>query len=242
MNTSELTHIDQQILSNLGSVSTATIAMQLYKRGFRRCYLNGVKPLHNGTNSFVGPAFTLRNIPMREDIDDLGVLGNPDYPQRKAIETTPTGCCLVSDSCGNLTAGVLGDILAERLRVRGVAGLVTDGAVRDSSDLETINLPIYCATRAAPASLSGLYAVELQVPIGCAGVAIFPGDIMAGDKDGVVVIPRSLAKEVATNAPEQERYEQFVRMEVTNGRSTVGLYPATDKSLSDYKKWNKDLL
>ena len=110
MNTSELTHIDQRTLNSLGSVSTATIAMQLYKRGFGRCYLNGVKPLHNGTSGFVGPAFTLRNIPMREDIEDLGVLGNPDYPHRKAIETTPAGSCLVSDSCGNLTAGVLGDI------------------------------------------------------------------------------------------------------------------------------------
>ena len=242
MNTSEFAYVDQQTLNNLGSVSTATIAMQLYKRGFRRCYLNGIKPLHNGTNGFVGPAFTLRNIPMREDFEDLGILGNPDYPQRKAIETTPTGCCLISDSCGNLEAGILGDILAERLRVRGVAGLVTDGAVRDSTDLENIDLPIYCATRAAPASFSGLYAVELQVPIGCAGVAVFPGDILAGDKDGVVVIPRSLAKEVATDAPEQERYEQFVRMEVADGRSTVGLYPATDESLSDYTKWNKDQL
>ena len=235
----ETNSIEPNILEKLASVSTATITMQLYKRGYRRCYLDGVKPLHDKTRAFVAPAFTLRNIPISEDVEDMAILGNPEYPQRKAIETTPAGYCLVNDACANSAAGTFGDILAERLRVRGVTAVVTDGAVRDSTDLETIDLPIYCASRAAPASLSGLYAVELQVPIGCSGVAVFPGDIMAGDKDGVVVVPRALAKEIAEDAPEQERYEQFVRTEVTKGRSIIGLYPASDKSRSDYKKWNK---
>ena len=239
MNDTSALTIDPGMLTRLAKVSTATIAMQLYNRGYRRCYLNGVKPLHPGTASFVAPAFTLRNIPMREDVDDTTILGDPEYPQRNAIETTPAGYCLVNDACSNVTAGTIGDILAERLRVRGVTAVVTDGAVRDSGDLEAIDFPIYCASRAAPASLSGLYAVEVQVPIGCAGVAIFPGDIMAGDKDGVVVIPNALANEIAEDAPNQERYEQFVREEVTKGRSIVGLYPASDKSLSDYKKWGE---
>ena len=239
MNDTNARTIDPEMLTRLAKVSTATIAMQLYKRGYRRCYLNGIKPLHSGTANFVAPAFTLRNIPMREDVDDMAILGDPDYPQRSAIETTPAGYCLVNDACSNVTAGTIGDILAERLRVRGVTAVVTDGAVRDSGDLEAIDFPIYCASRAASASLSGLYAVEVQVPIGCAGVAIFPGDIMAGDKDGVVVIPNALTNEIAEDAPNQERYEQFVRAEVTKGRSIVGLYPASDKSLSDYKKWGE---
>lgn len=232
--------MDQRILDILANVSTATIAMQLFKRGFRNYYLHGIKPLHSGTQTFVAPAFTLRNIPMREDFGDMAILTKPEYPQRKAIETTPPGCCLVSDACSNVTVGLLGDILAERLRVRGVVAVVTDGAVRDSSELEEIELPIYCASRAAPASQSGLYAVELQVPIGCAGVAVLPGDIMAGDKDGVLVIPRALAKEIADDAPDQERYEQFARQEVSKGRSIIGLYPASDESRSDYEKWSKD--
>ena len=206
--------IDQRILDILANVSTATIAMQLFKRGFRNYYHHGVKPLHSGTHTFVAPAFTLRNIPMREDFGDMAILTKPEYPQRKAIETTPPGCCLVSDACSNVTVGLLGDILAERLRVRGVVAVVTDGAVRD--------------------------AVELQVPIGCAGVAVLPGDIMAGDKDGVLVIPRALAKEIADDAPDQERYEQFARQEVSKGRSIIGLYPASDESRSDYEKWSKD--
>ena len=148
-----------------------------------------MKPLHAETASFIAPAFTLRNIPMRENVDDTAILGDPEYPQRSAIGTTPSGYCPVNDACANVTAGTIGDILAERLRVQGVTAAVTDDAVRDSGDLEGIDLPIYCASRAAPASISGLYAVELQVPIGCAGVAVFPGD-----KDGVVVVPRALEK------------------------------------------------
>ena len=126
---------------------------------------------------------------MRENVDDTAILGDPEYPQRSAIGTTPSGYCPVNDACANVAAGTIGDILAERLRVQGVTAAVTDDAVRDSGDLEGIDLPIYCASRAAPASISGLYAVELQVPIGCAGVAVFPGD-----KDGVVVVPRALEK------------------------------------------------
>ena len=230
--------IDPKVIAALSEVSTATIATQLYKRGYKKCYLSGIKPLHPDTPGFVAPAYTLRNIPMRDDMDDMSILANPKYPQRHAIENTPSGHCLVNDACGNLTAGTIGDILAERLRVRGVVATITDGAVRDSGDLETINLPIYCAARAAPASVAGLYAVEVQVPIGCGGVAIFPGDIMAGDNDGVIVIPRSLAQEISESAPEQERYERYVRMRVNAGDSIKGLYPSTEESLREYETWD----
>ena len=229
--------MEPDVIARLSRVSTATIATQLYKRGYRRCFLDGVKPLHSGTSSFVAPAFTLRNIPMRDDMDDMSILANPQYPQRDAVENTPAGHCLVNDACGNLMAGTIGDILAERLRVRGVSATVTDGAIRDSGDLENIELPIYCASRAAPASVAGLYAVELQVPIGCGGVAIFPGDIMAGDKDGVIVIPRKLVTEISKDAPEQERYERYVRSRVNAGDSITGLYPSSEASLLEYKEW-----
>jgi len=138
MNDTNALTIDPEMLTRLAKVSTATIATQLYKRGYRRCYLNGVKPLHPGTASFVAPAFTLRNIPMREDVDDMAILGDPEYPQRSTIGTTPSGYCPVNDACANVTAGTIGDILAERLRVQGVTAAVTDDAVRDSGDLEGI--------------------------------------------------------------------------------------------------------
>ncbi len=232
--------MDQRIIDSLATVSTATIAMQLLKRGLKLCYLDNVKPLHPKSQPFVAPAFTLRNIPMREDLLDMAILANPEYPQRKAIETIPSGCCLVVDAGSNATAGILGDILAERLKVRDVAAVVTDGAVRDSGELEEINLPIYSGSRAAPASIAGLFAVELQVPIGCGNVAVFPGDLMAGDKDGVLVVPRALAKEIADEAPEQERYEQFAREQISKGQSLIGIYPASDESRLDFERWDKE--
>ena len=147
---------------------------------------------------------------------------------------------LVVDAGSNATAGILGDILAERLKVRDVAAVVTDGAVRDSGELEEINLPIYSGSRAAPASIAGLFAVELQVPICCGNVAVFPGDLMAGDKDGVLVVPRALAKEIADEAPEQERYEQFAREQISKGQSLIGIYPASDESRLDFERWDKE--
>ena len=237
MTNTNVESVEPKTINLLSQVTTATIATQLYKKGLKKCYLTGVKPLHTSTPSFVAPAYTLRNIPMRDDLGDMSILANPEYPQRYAVEKTPIGHCLVNDTGGNLIAGTMGDILIERLRVRGVTATITDGAVRDSGDIETINFPVYCGSRAAPASVAELYAVEVQVPVGCGGVAIFPGDIIAGDKDGVIVIPRNLAEEIAEDAPEQERYERYVLSRVQAGDSITGLYPSTEESRKRYQDW-----
>jgi len=228
---------DTKVLEKLAGISTATLTTQLFGRGLRNCYLVGVRPLNPTASRFAGPAFTLRHIPAREDVALPEVRKNPGYPQRKAIETAPRGSVLVADTGRELRAGVAGDILVGRLRQRGVAALVTDGAMRDTPVIAGMDWPVFCAGAAAPASYAALHAVDIQVPIGCAGVAIYPHDILVGDGDGVVVIPQALAAELADAASEQERYERFVQSRVAAGHSTIGLYPPGERALADYAEW-----
>src|SRR5579875_2135489 len=206
-----------ETLERLRTVSTATLTTQMFKRGFRNVFMQGVRRLgHKGAN-MVGPAFTLRYIPAREDLDQLSVFADPEHPQRKAIETTPPGHVLVMDCRGDARAASGGQILMTRLQVRGVAGMVTDAGVRDSGPIAEMEMPVYCAGPSAPLNLVHHHAVETGVPIGCGGVAVYPGDIIVGDADGVVVIPRALVDEVARDAAEQEELEEFIVQRIANG-------------------------
>src|SRR3982074_3796477 len=195
----------------LKRVSTATLTTQLFRRGFRNVFMQGVAPLGKaGSGNLVGPAFTLRNIPAREDIDVLDIFLDPENPQRKGVETCPPGYVLVQDCRGDKSAASCGSILTARLKVRGAAGMVSDGPVRDSGGIADSGLPVFCAGCSAPTNLIAHHSVDMNLPIGCGGVAVFPGDIIVGDIDGVVVIPQHLAEELATDAAEQERMEDFI--------------------------------
>ena len=228
------------VLDALKSISTATVSTQLLKRGLRTHYLVGVRPLNGRHAAFAAPAYTLRYIPAREDRAVPEVWGDRDYPQRKAIEAATPGWALVIDARGEMRAGAAGDILIRRLQIRGVAAVVTDGALRDTPVLAAMDFPIFCAGAAAPASVVSLFAADLQVPIGCAGAAVFPGDIVVGDGEGVVVVPRALAEDVARDGAEQERFERFVHSRIEQGRSHFGLYPANEKTLAEYRGWTED--
>ncbi len=237
---SEALELRPGTVEKLASVSTATLTMQLYKRGLRSCFIAGVRALNQSDPAaarFAGPAFTLRFIPAREDMTRLDVLANPDYPQRKAIETVPTGHILVADCRGDARAGTIGDILATRLRVRGCAGLVTDGAVRDAGALAAMSWPVFCAGAAAPASIALHHAADSQVPIACGGAAVYPGDIVAGDADGVVVVPRALAGDVAEAAVDQERMEAYLEERIAAGADLIGTYPPNEQMLAEYQAW-----
>ena len=182
----------RETIDRLKLVSTATLTTQLFKRGLRNAFMQGVRPLSRYDGNLVGPAFTLRNIPAREDVDNVGVFGNPEHPQRKAIEITPEGHVLVIDCRGDTRAACAGQILVTRLMKRGVAGLVGDGGIRDAGPIgEMTQFPVFCAGPSAPLNLAQHHAVESNVPIGCGGVAVYPGDIIVGDRDGVAVIPRA---------------------------------------------------
>ena len=229
--------LSPEIRAMLEQVSTATLSMQLLKRGIRNVFMRGVKPLRPGGRRLVGPAYTLRFIPMREDLCRPEVLARPDFAPRRAIEEAPPGSILVVDGNGRSDTGTLGDILAARLSYRGVAGFVSDGAVRDAAAVAAVGLPVWCAGAAAPANIHGLSGADLQVPIGCGGVAVIPGDLLVCDDDGVVVVPQALAAEVAEGAREQERLESFIQRKVAKGSPIRGVYPPNEETLAAYQAW-----
>ena len=232
--------ISDETIELLRHVSTATLTTQLFKRGLRNVFLQGVAPLvkpAKGTPNMVGPAFTLRNIPAREDIDHVGVFQDPDHPQRKAVESAPSGSVFVQDCCGERSVASTGSILTTRLKVRGVAGMVSDGCVRDSGTIGDIGLPLFCAGASAPLNLAKHHAVDMNVPIACGGVAVYPGDIVVGDVDGVVIVPRHLAEEVARDATEQELLEEFIAGRVAAGSVLRGTYPPNEETLAAYAEW-----
>jgi len=224
----------------LKKVSTATLATALYKRGFRTQMIQDVRPLSSLSESMVGEAFTLRYMPAREDLNRLEVFRDRSHPQRKAVEECPPGAVFVMDSRKDARAASAGGILVTRLMKRGVAGVVTDGGFRDSAEIASLGFPAFHSRPSAPTNLTLHQAIEINVPIGCGDAPVFPGDVLVGDADGVIVLPTHLADELADEATEMTAYEDFVTEQVCNGQSILGLYPATDEAnLATFAKWRK---
>jgi len=223
----------------LAKVSTATLTTVLFKRGLRNVFIQGVFILNRQAPRMVGEAYTLRYIPAREDIDQLGAFEGRGHPQREAIEACPAGHVLVMDARRDASAATAGDILATRLMVRGVAGLVTDGGLRDTPTIEGLAFPAYCAARSAPLNLVRHHAIESQVPIGCGGVPVYPGDVVVGDTEGVAVIPAAIANEVAEEAARQTEFEDWVEARVREGRSIFGLYPPNAETKAEFEASKK---
>ena len=219
-------------------VSTATLTTALFKRGFRNVFLQGLQRLGRSENNMVGQAFTLRYIPAREDIDGLAAFDDRTHPQRVAVETCPPGQVLVMDSRGDASAASSGNILLTRLLKRGVAGVVTDGGFRDSPEIARMDIAAYHLRPSAPTNLIKHHAVDLQQPIGCGGVAIYPGDVIVGDAEGVVCIPASIADDVAQEAYDQTMYEDWVALKMELGAGLFGVYPLTDDAArSEFNAW-----
>ena len=225
----------------LEKISTATIATILYKRGLRNQFMQDVYPLKKMEKSMVGEAFTLRYIPAREDLNQIEVFRNPEHPQRKAVETCPEGAVMVMDSRKSARAASAGSILVSRLMMRGAAGIVTDGGFRDADTIAALDMPSYHQRPTAPTNLTLNQALDINIPIGCGDVAVFPGDVIVGDGDGVMVIPAEIADEVAEEGTKMEIFEEFVTEKILEGRPVIGLYPATDEqTLIDFEAWMKD--
>jgi regulator of RNase E activity RraA len=231
--------LSNETRERLRAVSTATLSTLLFKRGLRNTWLHAVRRMSAAKRNMVGEAFTLRNIPCREDLDQVSAFENPDHPQRKAFDTVPAGHVLVIDCRADTRAASGGGILTTRLQVRGAAGLVSDGCLRDSDEIGAMDFPVYCAGPASPLNLSRHHAVDFNVPIACGGVAVYPGDVVAGDADGVVIIPRHLAEEVAREALPMEEFERFVTAEVQRGQPLIGTYPPTPEVRARYTEWMK---
>jgi regulator of RNase E activity RraA len=221
-------------------VSTATLCTALFKRGLRNQFIQDVRPLNPALPNMVGEAFTLRYIPAREDLNPISAFQNRDHPQRKAVEECPAGAVFVIDSRKDARAASAGSILVSRLMKRGVAGVVTDGGFRDSPEIARLPIPAYHNRPSAPTNLTLHQALDINVPIGCGDVAVFPRDVVVGDGEGVIVIPAAIADEVADEAIEMTAFEDFVTEKVLEGRSILGLYPPTDEqSHTDFAAWRK---
>jgi len=224
----------------LAGVSVATLCTALFKRGLRNQTIQDVRPVRPKGRNMVGPAFTLRYIPAREDLNRLDVFRNPDHPQRAAVERCPPGAVLVMDSRKDPRAASAGGILVSRLMVRGVAGVVTDGGFRDSPEIGGLDIPAYHNRPSSPTNLTLHQALDINVAIGCGDVAVWPGDVLVGDDEAVIVVPAEIVDEVADEAVEMTAFEDFVTEEVRGGRSIVGLYPATNpKTLEDFAVWRR---
>ena len=229
--------LSEKARAKLMAVSTATLTTVLFKHGLRNTFIHGIHRLNPGGARMVGPAYTLRYIPAREDIDHLGVFEDRSHPQRKGVEDCPPGHVFVIDSRRNASAASAGGILVTRLWQRGVAGIVTDGGFRDSPDIARLPFPAYHAAPAAPTNLIKHHAVDLDVPIACGEVPVYPGDVLVGDDEGVAVIPQHIAEEVAEEASEQTVFEDFVQEKVAQGRSIFGIYPPGAEAREEFKRW-----
>jgi len=230
--------LDPKIVETLKTITTATLTTILLKKGLRNVWLRGAMPLQAGQERIVGPAFTLRFVPAREDLATPASWGSP-ISTRAAIEAMPEGCIAVVDSVGVRDAGIFGDILCARMKKRGVAGLVTDGVVRDLHGVLDSGLPVWCSGAAAPPSVAGLTFVGWQETIGCGGVCIVPDDVLVVDSDGAVLIPQALVDEVVAEAVEQEKMEAWIVTEVERGVPLPGLYPMNDETKARYAKFKE---
>ena len=229
--------VSQEVIDKLKGVTTATVSMLLLKRGVRAVSMRGPKRVAGPRVRLVGPATTLQFFPFREDLFDPNKIGDPNSAQRRVIEETPPGGVLVIGTGGRSDNGTLGDILTARLKVRGVAGMVTDGAVRDIEGIRPLDFPIFAGGVAPPATYNGFCEGVMYGPAACGGVTVLPGDIIVADEDGALVLPAALAAEVAEAGVERERLEGFLAKKVQQGASTVGTYPPDEATLAAYKAW-----
>ncbi len=230
--------LSPEIRDKLKTVSTATICTALYKRGFRNQMIQGVVPLDAQKPTMVGEAFTLRYIPAREDLNPITVFQNREHPQRKAVEDCPPGAVFVIDSRKDARAASAGSILVTRLMKRSVAGVVTDGGFRDAAEIAKLAIPSFHCRPSAPTNLTVHQALDINVPIGCGDAPVWPGDVIVGDSDGVVVIPAHIAAEIADEAVEMTAFEDFVTAKVNEGRTIIGLYPPTDEAVKpEFAAW-----
>jgi regulator of RNase E activity RraA len=232
--------LNPQTREKLMKVSTATLCTALFKRGLRNQFIQNVHPLNPALPNMVGEAFTLRYMPAREDLNPIAVFNDRNHPQRQAVEQCPVGAVLLMDSRKDARAASAGGILVSRLMKRGVAGVVTDGGFRDSLDIARLGFPAYHQRPSAPTNLTLHQAIDINVPIGCGDVAVWPGDAVVGDAEGVIVIPADIVDEVAAEATEMTVFEDFVQEKVLEGRSILGLYPPTEEqSRTEFAAWRQ---
>lgn len=233
-----LAPLPEGVVETLGRASTASITSELFKLGIRHSFMTGVAPLAPGYR-MVGEAITLRYLPYREDLNAKQSVADPEHPQRKTIDNIAPGQILVVAARGDLRSGTLGEILMARMKARGAAGMVTDGAVRDAEGIRGVGLPAFVGGVHASASNTLHYAVDAGLPVACGGITVVPGDILVGDSDGVVVVPREYAAKIADIAVHHDELEVYLYQRISSGESLRGIYPPNEQTLRDYDAWKQ---
>jgi regulator of RNase E activity RraA len=228
--------LSQIVVAQLNAVSTATISYQLAKRGFGNTFMEGIAALRPDLR-LCGRAVTLRYIPVRADL--LKLKNDETNAQRQLIESIGAGEVMVIDARGTTASATMGNILSTRVQVRGAAGIVTDGCFRDYPAIQAMDFPTYARGRHAAVNSTTLLPVDINLPIGCGGVAVVPGDVIVGDAEGVIVIPHDIVEEVARDAMEQEQVEEYILQKVRGGASSIGLYPPNDKVRAEFRRHSK---
>lgn len=227
--------LDDAIRENLRACSVPSVVSTLFRMGFQNVFLRGVKPLAPDAPTMVGPAMTLRTIPIREDMRNAIAEDRADNLQARAFNETEAGEVLVCEAGGVIETALLGDMVATAFKVRGVAGIVVDGGVNDRAAIATIGLPVYAAGDASLPFTSHRHITALNAPIGCGGVAIFPGDVMIGDRNGVAAIPQAVVAEVAEKARYREELEAFCAARLREGAPLSTTYPPDEKTVAAFE-------
>jgi regulator of RNase E activity RraA len=234
------TVIIPELIERLKKISSGTLTTELFRHGLKQCFLVGLKPLNPSASRFAGEAYTMRFIPTREDIDTYATLTpypNQNNLQWEAVEHIAAGQVLVIDSRNDPTAASAGNMLLTRMMVKGVAGIVTDGSLRDGQEIAAMPFPAYTREVVASTRLSYHHVADLNVPISCANVAVYPGDIIVGDGDGITVIPRHLAAEIADSGETRDKLENYLALRIAAGEGLYGVYPPTEQARADYAAW-----
>ena len=233
-------HVDDTVLDRLARITSGSLTTQLYKKGFRQPVLTGLRPLQAAVKPFAGRAYTMRFIPAREDIDTYATLTttpNGDNLQWVGVEQIGANEVMVIDSRGDTAAASMGNMLVTRMQLRGARAVVTDGAFRDGSELARMDFPAWCAGITATTRLSYHHVADLQVPISCAGVAVYPGDVIHGDADNITVVPAHLAAELADLCEAQDDLEAYLALRLRAGEPLWGLYPPSPATRQQHRDW-----
>jgi regulator of RNase E activity RraA len=225
-------------MTELAPPTAATVTTLLLKNhGLRNTAVRGVRPNDPKACSFVGRAVTLRYLPLRDDLLPAQSLSNPEALMHRLLDRLGPGDVLVIDAMGREDAGILGDVICARLKVLGIAGVVCDGAMRDVAEIRALGLPMFCRTATPPPSFVQLMLQDLDIPVACGGVTVFPGDVVVADEDGVAVCPAHLADAILPAAAEQDRVERYIRGRVLRGEKLLGLYPPNPATNAAYAAW-----
>lgn len=225
---------DRVLFQKLARVGLESVWSQLRSRGYEHCFINQLDPLHDDRR-LIGRARTMRYLPNRPDVREKVYSQRRQLNYVSADEALP-GDILVFDAGGDIRSAVSGDVTTLRFLVRGGAGMIIDGAMRDLADLAGMPFQVYSRRGQAAGVVPYLMSIDYQVPVRIGNVTVIPGDILLGDRHGILVIPAALANEVVDAALAKTDFEEFQRKLLLEGRPMEGVYPPSEETRREYER------